>query len=47
MAKSKKYYIKVVNEQFILPSERGGGIIKFEAWEYESHIVKYNYGLYQ
>jgi len=43
MAKSKnKKYTKVINEQFIVPFEKGGGIIKFEAWEYESEIVKYN-----
>jgi hypothetical protein len=38
----KKIYTKVIDEQFILPYEQGGGIIKFEAWEYENHIVKYN-----
>jgi len=43
MAKSKKKnYIKVIDEQFIIPYEKGGGIIKFEAWEYENQIVKYN-----
>jgi len=43
MAKSKKRnYIKVIDEQFIVPYEKGGGIIKFEAWEYESKIVKYS-----
>ena len=43
MAKSKKKdYIKVVDEQFIVPYEKGGGIIKFEAWEYNNEIVKYN-----
>jgi hypothetical protein len=38
----KKSYIKVINEQFIVPHIQGGGIVKFEAWEYENHIVKYN-----
>lgn len=38
----KKNYIKVIDEQFIVPYEKGGGIIKFEAWEYENQIVKYN-----
>jgi len=43
MAKSKKkYFTKVVDEKFIVPSQKGGGIIKFEAWEYENKIVKYN-----
>ena len=43
MAKSKnKQYTKVINEQFIVPFEKGGGIIKFEAWEYENEIVKYS-----
>ena len=43
MAKTKqKNYIKAVDEQFIVPYDKGGGIIKFEAWEYESQIVKYN-----
>jgi hypothetical protein len=43
MAKSKnKNYIKIIDEQFIIPYEKGGGIIKFEAWEYENHIMKYN-----
>ena len=41
MAK-KKNYIKITNEQFIVPYEKDGGIIKFEAWEYENQIVKYN-----
>ncbi len=38
----KKKYIKVIDESFIVPYEKGGGIIKFEAWEYENQIVKYN-----
>ena len=43
MAKSKKTnYIKVIDGQFIVPYKRGIGIIKFEAWEYENKIVKYN-----
>jgi len=43
MSKSKKKnYVKVIDEQFIVPIENGGGIIKFEAWEYEDKIVKYN-----
>jgi hypothetical protein len=41
MAK-KKNYTKVIDEQFIVPYGQGGGIIKFEAWEYENKIVKYN-----
>jgi len=43
MAKSRnKNYIKVIDEQFIIPVKKGGGIIKFEAWEFEDQIVKYN-----
>ncbi|RLA68265.1 MAG: transcriptional regulator [Epsilonproteobacteria bacterium] len=43
MTKSKKKnYIKVIDEQFIVPYEKGEGIIKFEAWEYENQIIKYN-----
>jgi hypothetical protein len=43
MSKSKKKnYTKVIDEQFIVPSISSGGIIKFEAWEYENLIVKYN-----
>ncbi len=37
-----KKYIKVIDETFIIPSNKGGGIIKFEAWEYENIIIKYN-----
>jgi hypothetical protein len=43
MAKTKnKTYTKVIDEQFIVPHEKGGGIIKFEAWEFKDIIVKYN-----
>ena len=43
MAKlGKKKYLKVIDESFVVPYEKGGGIIKFEAWEYEDKIVKYN-----
>jgi hypothetical protein len=43
MSKSKKKnYIKVIDEKFIVPISKGGGIIKFEAWEYSNKIVKYN-----
>jgi len=38
----KKNYTKVIDEQFIVPYANGGGIIKFEAWEYENLIVKCN-----
>ena len=41
MAK-KKNYTKVIDEQFIVPQKKGDGIIKFEAWQYENKIVKYN-----
>ena len=39
MSKSKKNYTKVIDEKFIVPYDNGGGIIKFEAWEYENLIV--------
>ena len=39
---SKKKYKKVIDEQFIVPYNKGSGIIKFEAWEYQDKIVKYN-----
>jgi len=43
MSKSiKKNYLKVIDEQFIVPQSNGGGIIKFEAWEFEDRIIKYN-----
>ena len=32
----------MIDEQFIVSIEKGGGVIKFEAWEYEGEIVKYN-----
>lgn len=40
---TKTKLIKVIFEQFTLNKKRGGGIIKFEAWQ-DSHkkIVKYN-----
>jgi len=41
MAK-KKRYSKVIDEQFIVPLEKGGGVIKFEAWQYEKKVVKYS-----
>ena len=40
-AKKKKVYVKVIDERFIVPKSKGGGIIIFEAWEYEGEIVKY------
>ena len=38
----RKRYTKIVDEKYIVPFEKGGGLIKFEAWEYRSKIVKYN-----
>ncbi|HHS91848.1 MAG TPA: transcriptional regulator [Campylobacterales bacterium] len=38
----KNRYTKIIDEKFVLPSQKGGGVIKFEAWEYEEQIVKYN-----
>jgi len=42
MGNSKKSYTKVIDEKFIVPFANGGGIIKFEAWEYENQVIKYN-----
>jgi len=39
---SKKKYIKIIDEKYIVPMKNGGGIIKFEAWEYRGEIVKYS-----
>ena len=38
----KKTYLKVIDEKYIVPTVLGGGVIKFEAWECEEQIVKYN-----
>ncbi len=38
----KKIYDKVVDERYIVPSDQGGGMIKFEAWEYDGQVVKYS-----
>ena len=38
---AKKDYKKIIDEQFILPYDKGSGIIKFEAWEHQNKIVKY------
>ena len=38
---SKKYK-KVIDEKYIVPLEKGGGLIKFEAWKLEEKVVKYN-----
>ena len=39
---TKKRYTKVIDEKFIVPLKNGGGVIKFEAWEYQDKIIKYN-----
>jgi CHASE1-domain containing sensor protein len=40
---SKNALKKIIFEKFIINKKKGGGIIKFEAWEDKSHqIVKYN-----
>ena len=42
MSKTKKRdYVKVIDEQFIVPGGKGGGVVKFEAWEYEEKVIKY------
>ncbi len=41
--KKKTKFRKVVSEQFPISPERGGGIIKIEAWENEAgKVVKYS-----
>ena len=41
--KNKQKYIKVVDERYTLPSKKGGGIIKIEAWEdLSGKLIKYN-----
>lgn len=37
-----KLYSKVIDEQFIVPVFKGGCIIRFEAWELNNEIIKYN-----
>ena len=40
---SRTIYTKVVSEQFPINAKRGGGILKFEAWENEKgETVKYS-----
>ena len=39
---AKKSFVKVIDERFIVPSSKGGGVIKFEAWEHNDKIVKYS-----
>jgi hypothetical protein len=41
MSKKRKYN-KIVDEKFIVSTNNGGGLIKFEAWEYKGEIIKYN-----
>ena len=38
----QKTYLKVIDEKYIVPIQMGGGMIKFEAWESEGVVVKYN-----
>lgn len=38
----KKVYRKIIDEKFIVPACKGGGVIKFEAWEHKHKVVKYN-----
>ncbi len=37
-----KTYEKVIDEKYIVPTEKGGGIVKFEAWQFDEKIIKYN-----
>ncbi|MBF0266313.1 MAG: transcriptional regulator [Gammaproteobacteria bacterium] len=39
----KQSYIKVVDERYTLPTKKGGGTIRIEAWEDKKGVlVKYN-----
>ncbi len=38
----RKHYRKIVDERFIVPPEKGGGLIKFEVWEHRGEVVKYS-----
>ena len=38
----QKTYLKIIDEKYIVPIQMGGGMIKFEAWESEGVVVKYN-----
>jgi len=37
-----KTYEKVIDEKYIIPLEKGSGIVKFEAWQLDGKVVKYN-----
>ena len=37
-----KTYEKVIDEKYIVPLEKGGGIVKFEVWQLDGKVVKYN-----
>jgi len=37
-----KRYTKVVDERYVVPDKKGGGIIKFELWELNDKMVKYS-----
>jgi hypothetical protein len=42
-SKKAKAFQKVIDELFVIPKKRGGGLIKIEAWEdSRGHIVKYS-----
>lgn len=39
---ANKTYQKTIDEKYIVPERKGGGIIKFEAWQLDGVVVKYN-----
>jgi len=34
--------LKVIDERYIVPESKGGGMIKFEAWEDKGKVVRYS-----
>ena len=41
--KKTKAFKKVINERYVLPKKRGGGIVKMEAWEdQDGKVVRYS-----
>ena len=43
-SKKTKAFRKVVNETYLIPKKRGGGMVKIEAWEdQDGNVVKYSF----
>lgn len=39
---TNKTYQKIIDEKYIVAEHKGGGVIKFEAWQLDGIVVKYN-----